>query len=92
MYQDTMLNASRQHNARGQTLMTLISTQAPLLVLSQASLLIGTARGHGTAPSFCLDVHPRSRFISHSDTPSPGSGRIVSTSCEAIRPVYGEKV
>jgi hypothetical protein len=62
------------------------------LVLSHASTLTGTALGQGASPSFCLDVHPSNRFMSHSETPSPGSGRIVSTSWEAINPVYGEKV
>lgn len=79
---------------RSSTLYSPLSFPVPLPFedLSQDSILTGTALGQGAKPSFCLDVQPSNRFMSHSDTPSPGNGLIVSTSCEAMRPLYGEKV
>lgn len=53
----------------------------------------GTARGQGTASGpLCCPVQPSKRVRSHSATPSPGNGRILSTSCDMMRPVSGEKV
>ena len=74
---------------QGFTLYSPLSFPVPLpfVDLSQDSILTGTALGQGANPSFCLDVQPSNRFISHSETPSPGSGLIVSTSWEAMRPL-----
>ena len=58
---------------------------------SSDPLGIGAVLGHGIAPSAsCLEVHPRRLVRSHSATPSPGRGRMLSTSWKFMRPVYGE--
>ena len=71
------------------------SSPCCFLRTSRASSLsdgTGTVRGQGTCSSCLLPVHPRTLFLSHSVTPSPGSGLIDSTSCETIKPDAGDSV